>query len=243
MPLKRLLGLNWEAIAGVLAALAALILHLLHLVDEGVLLSIALVLLALLLIRDLRRESNEERLRASIGGAEVALRDIGSALRPPEAILVGPADLSSSTEQFVGRIRGEVIWFNVCLLMFRPQQTFDMLLRPIIENPLVSSVRFLSRHSEKELWQIELMSKVAACSGSHKVKEPEWHELEGTVSFILAKTGLDGKEEALVSFWDEPFMSRVPGKQIPRYVFHIQAHSGLVARLREIERSYRLTTS
>ena len=177
MPLKRLLGLNWEAIAGVLAALAALILHLLHLVDEGVLLSIALVLLALLLIRDLRRESNEERLRVSIGGAEVALRDIGSALRPPEAILVGPADLSSSTEQFVGRIRGEVIWFNVCLLMFRPQQTFDMLLRPIIENPLVSSVRFLSRHSEKELWQIELMSKVAACSGSHKVKEPEWHEL------------------------------------------------------------------
>lgn len=242
-PLKRLLGLNWEAIAGVLAALAALILHLLHLVDEGVLLSIALVLLALLLIRDLRRESHEERMRASIEGAEVALRDMGSALRPPEAILVGPTELRSSTEQFIGRLRGEVVWFNVCSLMFRPQPTFDMLLRPIIENPLVTTVRFINRHSEKELWRTELMPKIAACSGSNKVKEPEWCEVEGTVSFILAKTGLDSKEEALVSFWGEPFMSMVPGRQIPRYVFHIQAHSGLVARLREIERGCRLTTS
>lgn len=240
--MKRLLELNWEAIAGVLAALTALILHLLHIVDQSVLLPIVLVLLALLLVRDLRRESQEERIRASVERSEVALKDIGSALKPPEAILVGPADLRSSTEQFVGHIRGEVVWFNVCLTMFHPQETFDMLLRPIIENPLVSSVRFITRHSEKGLWQTEMVPKVAACSGSNKVKEPEWHELEGTVSFILAKAGPDGKEEALVSFWDEPFMSMVPGKQIPRYVFHVQAHSGLVARLREIERSYRLTT-
>ena len=238
--MKRLFE-NWEAIAGGLAALVAIVLHLLHVVDQGVLLSIILVLLALSLVRDLRRESREERIRASVERTEVALRDIGAALRPPEAILVGPADLRSSTEQFVGRIRGEVVWFNVCLLMFRPQRTFDLLLRPIVENPLVTSVEFISRHSEKELWQTELMPKVAACSGGNKVKEPEWHEVEGTVSFILAKT-LDGKEEALVSFWDEPFMSMVPGRQIPRYVFHVQAHSGLVARLREIERSYRLTT-
>ena len=240
--MKRLLELNWESIAGILGALAALILHLLGLVDESVLLSIALVLLALLLIRDLRRESHEERLRASTQRAEAALKDIGAALRLPEAILVGPSELLSSSEQFVGRLRGEVVWFNACFLMFRPQYTFDMLLRPIIENPLVTSVRFISRQSEKELWHNELMPKVAVCSGSNKVKEPEWCEVEGTVSFILAKTAPDAREEALVSFWGEPFMSMVPGKQIPRYVFHVQAHSGLVARLREIERSCRLTT-
>ncbi|MDO8682237.1 MAG: hypothetical protein Q7N50_01975 [Armatimonadota bacterium] len=240
--MKRLLELNWEAIAGIAAALVALILHLLHLVDTGILLSIALVLLALLLIRDLRRERQEERIRASSERAEVALKEIGSALKTPEAILVGPSELLPATEQFVGRLRGEVVWFNVCLLMFHPQQTFDMLLRPIIENPGVSSVRFISRHSEKELWQEELLPKITACcKGFSKVKEPEWHELEGTVSFILAATGTEGKEEALVSFWDEPFMSRSPGKQIPRYIFHIQADSSLVARLREIERGYRLT--
>ncbi|MDO8716678.1 MAG: hypothetical protein Q7J73_07740 [Dehalococcoidales bacterium] len=239
--MKRLLELNWEAIAGVLAALTALILHLLHIVDQSVLLPIVLVLLALLLVRDLRRESQEERIRAAVERSEISLKEIGSALKPPEAILVGPSELISSTEQFARRLQGEVVWFNVCLLMFRPQQTFDMLLRPMIENPLVTSVEFISRQSEKERWRTELMPKITACSGSNKVKEPEWCEVEGTVSFILAKT-LDGKEEALVSFWGEPFMSMVPGRQIPRYVFLVQAHSGLVARLREIERSCRLTT-
>lgn len=240
--MKRLFD-NWEAIAGGLAALVAIVLHLLHVVDQGVLLSIILVLLALSLIRDLRHESQEERVRASVERIEVALRDIKSALKTPEAILIGPTELRSATEQFVGRMRGDVVWFNVCLLMFRPQSTFDMFLRPIIDNPQVTSVRFLSRYSEKELWQKELKPKIiSCCTAASKVKEPEWHELEGTVSFILAKTGSEGKEEALISFWDEPFMSRTPGKQIPRYVFHVQAHSDLVARLREIERGYRLTT-
>ncbi len=238
--MRRLLGLNWEAVAGVLAALTALILHLLHIVEEGLLLSIALVLLALLLIRDFRRVGHEERISDSTGRTEATLMDIRSALKPPEAILVGPSLLRAASEQFTRRLRGEVVWFNVCLLMFRPQQTFDTLLRPIIENPQVTSVRFISSRSEKELWQTEMVPKVAACSGGDKVIEPHWHELEETVSFILAETSPGGKEEALVSFWQEPFMSRTLGKQIPRYVFHIQPHSDLVARLRELERSYRL---
>ena len=150
--LKRLLELNWEAIAGVLAALTALILHLLHIVDQGVLLPIVLVLLALLLVRDLRRESQEERIRASVERSEISLKEIGSALKAPEAVLVGPSELSSATEQFVGRIRGEVVWFNVCLLMFRPQSTFDLLLRPIIDSPQVNSVPFISPHPKKTLY-------------------------------------------------------------------------------------------
>lgn len=238
--MKRLLGLNWEMIAGVLAALTALILHFIGIVEEGVLLSIALVLLALLLIRDFRQENQEERIIASTERTEGILGNLMSALSPPEVILVGPSELRSASEQFAGRVRGEVVWFNVCLLMFRPQPTFDMLLRPIIENPLVSSIQFISHHSEKELWQSEVMPKITACPGGNKVREPHWHELEESVSFILAETSPGGKEEALVSFWSEPFMSRALGKQIPRYVFHVQAHSGLVARLREIERSYRL---
>ncbi len=238
--MRRLLGLNWEAVAGVLAVLAALILHLLHIVEEGVLLSLALVLLALLLIRDFRRERHEEQVSDSIGRTEAILRDIRSALKPPEAILVGPSELRAASEQFARRIRGEVVWFNVCLLMFRPQQTFDMLLRPIIENPQVTSVRFISSQSEKELWQTEMVPKVAACSGGNKVIEPHWRQLEEAVSFILAETSPGGKEEALISFWQEPFMSRTLGRQIPRYIFHIQPHSDLVVRLRELERNYRL---
>ncbi|MFO0969607.1 MAG: hypothetical protein U0793_28950 [Gemmataceae bacterium] len=44
----------------------------------------------------------------------------------------------------------------------------------------------------------------------------------------------------MLSFWGEPFMARAPGKDVPRYVFHVQGHSELVTRLSELERGYRL---
>ena len=47
---KRLLKQDWEVVAVLLAAIIALILHFLHITEEGVLLAIAIVLLAFLLI-------------------------------------------------------------------------------------------------------------------------------------------------------------------------------------------------
>ncbi len=236
--MKRLLGLHWDAIAGIVAAATALILHLLHIVETDLILSITVVLLALLLLNDLQAKNRDEDMRRSHELTQDALKDIRSALIPPEAIVIGPTELYSKTKEFVGHAQGEVVWFNVCLNMFRPQETFDLLLSPIIENPLINSIRFISRHSEKELWKTQLLPKITAISGTRKVKEPEWHELEETVSFILVKTSLDGQEEALVSFWGEPFMSMAPGKQVPRYVFHVQPHSSLMPRFREMVRSY-----
>lgn len=64
-------------------------------------------------------------------------------------------------------------------------------------------------------------------------------ELKETVSFILTETEPDGVMEAHVSFWGEPFMSRVTGREIPRYIFHVQGHSELIGRLVELERHYR----
>ena len=61
--LKRLLKQDWDAIAGILAAITALILELLHIGDVNTLLAIAIVLLALLLLRDFRRENQAEKLR------------------------------------------------------------------------------------------------------------------------------------------------------------------------------------
>jgi hypothetical protein len=51
MNLKRFLTLDWEAIAGIIAAVAAIVMHLLHLIDQGVLITLAVVLIALLFIR------------------------------------------------------------------------------------------------------------------------------------------------------------------------------------------------
>ena len=64
--IKRLLLLDWDAIATLVAAVAAVVLHLLHLVEINVLLTISTVLVAGLFIRHLRRERAIEQALSSI---------------------------------------------------------------------------------------------------------------------------------------------------------------------------------
>jgi hypothetical protein len=66
MSLKRFLAFDWDAVAGIIAAVAAIVMHFLHWVDEGLLITIAVVLIALLFIRDLRRERATEDAHAAI---------------------------------------------------------------------------------------------------------------------------------------------------------------------------------
>ena len=64
--MKRLLRIDWDVIAGITAALIAVVLHLLHVVDVDILFTIVLVLLALVLFRDLQRESHDEHLGEAV---------------------------------------------------------------------------------------------------------------------------------------------------------------------------------
>ncbi len=229
---------DWDAIAGVVAAGAALVLHLLHIVEEDVLLTVTLVLLALLLIRDLRREEHDERLEKAVSRTESELDRLIAMSAPPDALLVGPRQLRAASEAFARQAKGDMIWFNVCLLMFHPQTLFDSLLRPAIENPAVTSIQFVLDESERVRWQEDVMPKAEACVGREKLLEPRWCTLQESVSFILADMP-GNRTEAQLSFWGEPFMSRTTGKQIPRYIFQVQSHSELIPRLVELERTYR----
>ncbi|HWO72600.1 MAG TPA: hypothetical protein VNN21_03495 [Dehalococcoidia bacterium] len=239
--MKRIFRVDWDVIAGILAAVLALVLHLLHVVEVSVLLAIVLVLQSLLLIRDLRREDQIDRTVSLAERTEMAVKSIQSSLSPPEVLVIGPRRLRAETELFARRARGDMIWFNVCLLMFKPQSLFDTLLRPAIENPLVTSIQFICDESEKARWHDDVVPKLNACANGGKVRSPRWCSLRESVSFILADTEETGKTEALLSFWGEPFMARSVEKDVPRYVFHVQAHSELVTRLSELERSYRFT--
>ena len=237
--MKRLRQIDVEAIAGLIAAVIALVLHLLHVADEEVLLAIVLVILALILVRDLRREGREERQSEELANTIGALADIRAAVTPPDTILVGPAHLREVSAEFSRRARGEMVWFNVCLSMFEPEPLFDALLRPAIENPAVTSIQFQLDEGERERWANTVMPRVEACDGAAKVAEPRWSSLEETVSVIMAETDAGG-EEALLSFWGEPFMARSAGQDVPRYIFHVLRQSELIGRLRELVRSYRL---
>lgn len=236
--MKKVLRFDWDVVAGIAAAVIAIVLHLLHVVEIDVLFTVALVLLALLLIRDLRRESEDEHLSESVQQMKAAVQEVRLALEPPDAVLIGPRHLRAESQRFAETARGEMVWFNVCFLMFKSQDVFDLLLRPAVENPLVDSLQFISSESEKPLWEEYMLPKIKDCAGCDKVKEPRWRQLPETVSFILADIEPKGTTEALLSFWGEPFMSRATGQQVPRYIFRVQAHSDLVARLVELERQH-----
>ena len=233
----RLKNIEWDAVAGVVAAVLALVLHLLDVVDTDVLLTVMLVILAVLLLRSLRKEGRDERAAESLAAVSEDVKDIRNGLRPPDVILIGPRALRTESERFAARARGDMTWFNVCLLMFMPQSLFDSLLRPAIENPQVTRVRFLLKPADRTAWNQHVLPKVLACRGAEKVAEPTWCDLRETVSFILAETDA-GVTEAHLSFWGEPFMSHTTDRDISRYIFHVQGHSELIGRLVDLERSH-----
>lgn len=237
MKLRQLLDFEWDAIAGIVAAVVAIVLHLLHVVDEQVILPIVLALLGLLFINFMRHTRNNELTAEQVDLITRAVSNIQFALKLPDVILIGPRHLRSANEQFIRNMSGETIWFNVCLSMYKPQPLFNALLRPAVENPMVSSIRFVLDESQKDLWQQLIQPKIAECASHPKVKEPHWCRLSKTSSFILADSQLSGGAEALLSFWGEPFMAQTADRDVPRYIFHVQRNSELLPHLVELERT------
>lgn len=240
MKIKRFLSYEWDAIGGILAATAALVLHQLHIVDEHVMLPIVLLLMALLFINFIRHTRQNERTAEHVERTQKMVSRIKSSLATPDVVLIGPRQLRTANEQFARNMRGDAILFNVCLSMYRTQPLFDILLRSAIENPQVSSIQFVLDASQQDLWQAEILPQITTCDGHSKVQEPHWCALSKNISFILADTPLEGATEALVSFWGEPFMSQSAERNVPRYIFHIQAHSELLPHLVEMERNCRM---
>lgn len=237
MKLKRFLSFEWDAIAGIVAAVVAIILHFFHVVDEHVVLPIVLALMALLFINFMRHTRNNELTAEQVDRTAHAISRIQSELRPPDVVLIGPRHLRSANEQFVRHMSGDTIWFNLCLSMYKPQPLFDALLRPALDNPMVTSIQFVLDESQIDLWQQVIQPRIATCAGNTKVREPRWHSLSQTVSFILADNQLSGGTEALLSFWGEPFMAQTTERDVPRFIFHVQRHSELLPHLVELERS------
>jgi hypothetical protein len=239
--MKKFLRYDWDAIAGIVAAFAAIVMHFLHVVESDILLMIAVVLIALLFIRDLRREERIEKVGASLRETEGGVKEILGRLTPSDAILVGPQKIRRNMEEFARRARNEMLWFHVCPLMFRRQELFDALLKPAIDNPAVTSIQFILDTSDREAWEGEVLPKILRCAGKDKVRETRWTTISGGVSAIISDIDRDGWTECLLSFWGEPFMARTPSHEVPRYIFHVQSHSELVGRMLEVVRSHRLS--
>lgn len=237
MKSKRLPSYEWDAIAGILAAVVALVLHMLHVVDESIVLPILLALLGLLFLNFMRHTHSNERTAEQVDMIASELAQMQQWLKAPEVLLVGPRQLRSVNEQFVRQMRGDTLWYNLCLSMYAPAPLFDALLRPALENPLVTSVQFVLDTSQRALWQDVIQPRIASCAGNDKVREPRWCKLDKTLSFIMADSQASGGTEALLSFWGEPFMAQSNARDIPRFIFHVQKDSTLLPHLVEVQRN------
>lgn len=238
--MHRLLKVEWDAIAGVLAAITAIVLHFLHVIDTEVLTMITLVLIAAMFLRLLRSEHGQQRIAAGVDRGERLLGLLARSAKPPDVFVIGPRDLRQASSEFSRDAKGDMVWFNVCLSMFERQPLFDALLLPAIENPSVTAITFVLDERQRSKWDRDVRPKVRACGGIGKVAEPVWSSLPEDVSFILADTLAGGTTECLLSFWGEPFMSRRVGRDVPRYIFHITGHSELIERLVELDREHRM---
>lgn len=236
MNIRRFLTFEWDAIAGIIAAVTAIILHLLHVVDEQVILPIVLALLGLLFINFMRHARNNELTAEQVERTATVVDTIHGSLKQPDVLLVGPRSLRTTNEHFIRNMSGEVIWYNVCLSMYRPQPLFDALLKPALDNSMVTSIQFVLDKSQRNLWDEDIFPKIAASPGHGKVREPRWCHLSKTVSFILGDNHQSGGTEALLSFWGEPFMAQSTERDVPRYIFHIQKNSELLPHLVDLER-------
>jgi hypothetical protein len=236
MTFKKFLSFEWDAIAGSVAAVVALVLHLLRVVDEHVILPIVLALMALLFINFMRHTRNNELTAEQVDRTAHMVGSIQSALKLPDVILIGPRYIRSANEQFIRHMSGPTIWFNVCLSMYKLQPLFDALLRPAVDNPMVTSIQFVL-DERRDSWQQVIQPRIAACAGNAKVREPRWYSLSKSVSFILADNQLSRGTEALLSFWGEPFMAQTTERDVPRFIFHVQKNSELLPHLVELERS------
>ncbi len=105
MKLNKLLSYEWDAIAGILASVVAIVLHLLHIVDEHVIFPIVLALMGLLFINFMRHTRNNELTAEHVERTEHTVRRIQAALKVPDIILVGPRELRSVSEQFARQMK------------------------------------------------------------------------------------------------------------------------------------------
>lgn len=233
---------EWEAIAGLIAAVVAIVLHFLHVTDVNILRVITLALVALLFLRDLRSEERWSSMELASKLSVRLLEEIKETTHPAEIYLVGPAQIRQATIQFAGRAQGEVVWFNACPQMFESRELCDVLLSPFLANKNVTAIRLVLDKAQREHWRTRVESTLETHLGRGTVAPPTWACLDSGVSFVIAETdAVEGKAEALVSFWGEPFMAVHHDRKVPGYMIHVRENSELIGRFREVERAARMS--
>ena len=236
MSFRRLLRIDWDVVAGIIAALVAMLLSFMGLVSQTVGLGIVLLLCALLLTRDLRGEAREIRMFDKLDLIKRHVVGLSDVAKPPEIQLIGHNKLRQAYASFATALYGDVRWYNACCRMFRRQEVFDSTLRPLLDNPNVRSIQLFCRPEELPSWHADVLPKLRQCENKSKLHEPCWTHVRGSVSVLIGDIDGDGRNEALVSILDEPFAAYNVGPTVPRFLIRVFSACDLMSHLEEVVR-------
>jgi len=233
--MRYLLRIDWDVVAGIIAAVVAMLLSFMGLVSETVGRGIILLLCALLLIRDLRGEAREHRMFDKL---DVIKRHVATlaAAKQPGIHLVGSKKMRQEFADFATTVHGEVRWYNACCRMFRRPEVFNATLRPFLENPNVTTIHLICRPDERQSWLTDLLPKLRKCDQRHKVRPPLWGGIRTDVSFVLGDVDGDGRDEAVMAILEEPFSTAAQGPAVPRFLIRVFSHCDLIAPLEDMSR-------
>lgn len=145
---SKLSKVEWDAMAGIVAAGLAIVLHWLHVVDEDTILLILLALVGLLFMNFLRHSEENRRTAEHVNDTLRKVDRIGEGVQTPDVILIGPRRLRAQNTRFLRELGGETLWFNLCLSMYRTRPLFEALLKPAIDNPSVRSIQLVLSHEQ-----------------------------------------------------------------------------------------------
>lgn len=235
MPLRALLRIDWDVVAGIIAAVVAMLLSFMGLVSETVGRGIILLLCALLLIRDLRGESREHRMFDKLDTIKRHVMAL-SAAKQADIQLIGPKKMRRELADFATAVFGDVRWYNACCRMFRRQEVFDATLRPFLDNPNVTAIQLMCRTEEQPYWLTDVLPKLRKCEHGDKVRPPLWGAIGTSVSFVLGDVDGDGRDEAVLSIIEEPFAAANQGLAVPRFLVRVYGHCDLIAPLEDMSR-------
>ena len=235
--LRRLVAVEWDTLAGIVAAFLAMLLSFFGLVSEVTVQAILLLLAALILLRELRIDTRAATHAEHLDCMRQDIRDIREKVGTTDLIVITPLALRPEFEDFATHLTGRVTWYNACCRMFHRQEIFEGTLGRLIANPDITAIEMLCDDCERHAWESDVAIQVQHHGGAEKVREPVWVHVPPTISFLVGEHREYRRPLALMAIMEEPFASHGNGLAVPRYLFRIQNHSDILTAMAELARS------
>lgn len=236
-PVRKLLAIEWDTLSGIAAAMVAMVLSFFDLVSPTAARAILLLIVALILLREMRRDSRETQYAEHLDIMRQDVRAVLAKAGGADITLIPPAALLHEFQDFAAHLHGAVTWYNACCGMFRRPEAFRSTLGQLIDNPDIEAIHMLCDHRERSVWESDVSEQVRQQGMAKKVRVPLWGELSSSVSFLIGARRGDDHLQALVAVMEEPLASRGRFLRVPRYLFRIQNSSPLLAEMKEMIRT------